>query len=121
MDWHEAVARQLPIEEIAVHSVEDQVTLVPLLERLSAPELTEQNLARMLRDLSNSFDLVIADLGPMTAPRSMAASLGELGVLQAVVAVVDHRNHSPERMEGCLRQIRQAGVSSIGLVENFAA
>lgn len=121
VDWQEAIARQLPLEEIAVHSVDDQVTLVPLLARLSAPQFSEQNMAWMLRELAQSFDLVIVDLGHMQAPKNMVATLGDLGALNAVVAVVDHRNLNNERIESCLRQIRQTGVSSIGLVENFAA
>ncbi len=120
VDWHEAVARQVPIEEVAVHSVDDQVTLVPLLARLNAPQLNEQNVALMLRELSQSFDLVIVDLGHMASSRNMVATLGDLGALNAVIAVVDRRNITPERIESCLRQIRQTGVASIGLVENFA-
>jgi Mrp family chromosome partitioning ATPase len=121
VDWHEAVAKQLPLEEIAVHSVDDQVTLVPLLERLNAPELNERNMAAMLQELSQSFDMVIVDLGTMSSPRNMVNTLGELGVIHAVVAVLDKRNSSSDRTESCLRQIRQTGIASIGLVENFAA
>jgi MinD-like ATPase involved in chromosome partitioning or flagellar assembly len=121
VDWNDAVSKRMPLEEIAVHSVDDQVTLVPLLERLNSPELNEQNLAMMLQELSQSFDLVIVDLGHMSAQRNLVRKLGELGVINAVVAVVDRRLSTPERIELCLRQIRQTGISSIGLVENFAA
>lgn len=121
VDWHEAVAKRMPLEEIAVHSVDDQVTLVPLLERLNAPELNEHNVARMLQELAQSFDLVVVDLGNMSSPKNMVRKLGELGVINAVVAVVDRRLSSPDRIESCLRQIRQTGIASIGLVENFAA
>jgi Mrp family chromosome partitioning ATPase len=121
VDWNDAVSKRMPLEEIAVHSVDDQVTLVPLLERLNSPELNEQNLAMMLQELSLSFDLVIVDLGHMSAQRNLVRKLGELGVINAVVAVVDRRHSTPERIEACLRQIRQTGISSIGLVENFAA
>lgn len=121
VDWNDAVSKRLPLEEIAVRSVDDQVTLVPLLERLNAPELNEQNMAMMLQELSQSFDLVIVDLGNMSSQRNLVRKLGELGVLNAVVAVVDRRLSSPERIEMCLRQIRQTGIASIGLVENFAA
>jgi len=121
VDWHEAVARKMPLEEIAVHSVDDQVTLVPLLARLSAPQLNEQNMAKMLSELSQSFDLVVVDLGNMATSRNLVTALGDLGAINAVVAVVDRRNSSAERIESCLRQIRQTGIASIGLVENFAA
>lgn len=121
VDWHEAIARKLPLEEIAVHSVDDQITLVPLLARLSAPQLNEHNMAKMLNELSQSFDLVVVDLGHMSSTRNMVTTLGDLGALNAVVAVVDRRTSSAERIESCLRQIRQTGIASVGLVENFAA
>ena len=75
----------------------------------------------MLRDLSESFDLVIVDMGPMSSDRSLVQTLGEQGILNAVVTVVDHRSSTAERIEACLRRIQQTGVNSIGLVENFAA
>lgn len=121
VDWHEAVARKMPLEEVAVHSVDDQVTLVPLLARLSAPQLNEQNIAKMLTELSQSFDLVVVDVGHMASSRNIVTALGDLGAINAVIAVVDRRNDSAERIESCLRQIRQTGIASIGLVENFAA
>jgi Mrp family chromosome partitioning ATPase len=121
LDWHEAIAKRMPLEEVAVHSVDDQVTLIPLLARLSAPQLNEQNIANMLQDLSQSFDLVIVDLGHMAATKNMVSALGALGILNAVVTVIDRRHSVTENIESCLRQIRQSGIASIGLVENFAA
>jgi Mrp family chromosome partitioning ATPase len=78
-------------------------------------------MAKMLSELSQSFDLVVVDLGHMASSRNLVTSLGDLGAINAVVAVVDRRNNSADAIESCLRQIRQTGIASIGLVENFAA
>lgn len=122
-DWKSAILNQLPLEEIAVHSIDDQVTLVPLIGAIDASELSvdDNRIEFMLHELSESFDLVIVDMGHMNSPRSLVGSLCARGVISAVVAVVDHRTADAQEVDHCLRRIRQAGVASIGVVENFAA
>lgn len=122
-DWRSAILHQLPLEEVAVHSIDDQVTLVPLLNPISHHELSadDDRIGLMMHELSESFDLVIIDAGRMDSARSLVTILGERGIINAAVAVVDHRSSTPDRIELCLRRIRQAGIASIGLVENFAA
>lgn len=122
-DWQSAILNHLPLEEVAVHSIDDQITLVPLLNPLDQTELpnTDQRIADMLIELSESFDLVIVDIGHMNSPGGLMQSLAEQGIINAAIAVVDQRNASTQRIETCIRRIRQAGVTSIGLVENFAA
>jgi Mrp family chromosome partitioning ATPase len=122
-DWQSAILNQLPLEEIAVHSIDDQITLVPLLGPLDQTELPcgDQRIADMLIELAESFDLVILDIGHMNSPNGLMQSLAEQGIINAAIAVVDNRNASAMRIETCIRRIRQAGINSIGLVENFAA
>ncbi len=122
-DWKTAILNQLPLEEVAVHSIDDQVTLVPLVAPIDRNEMStnDNRIELMLQELSESFDLVIVDMGHMESSRSLVTSLGQRGVISAVVAVVDRRSSSRLQVEDCLRRIRQTGVASIGLVENFAA
>ena len=122
-DWRAAIMNQVPVEEVAVHSINDQVTLVPLLSPISNQEMSidDDRISTMLQELSESFDLVIVDMGDMESTRNMVTSLGEQGLISAVVAVVDRRNSTRDRIDACLRRIRQSGIASIGLVENFAA
>lgn len=122
-DWKSAILNQLPLEEIAVHSIDDQVTLVPLIGAIDDSELSvdDNRIEFMLHELSESFDLVIVDMGHMNSPRSLVGSLCARGAISAVVAVVDHRTSDAQEIDHCLRRIRQAGVASIGVVENFAA
>ncbi len=122
-DWKMALFNEIPLEEIAVHSIDDQVTLVPLIQPIDNSEMSisDNRIESMLLELSDSFDLVIVDMGHMDSPRNLVTSLGERGVISAVVAVVDHRTSTKEQIELCLRRIRRTGVASIGLIENFAA
>ncbi len=122
-DWQGAIINQLPLEEVCVHSIDDQITLVPLLGPLDQNELpnSDQRIADMLIELTESFDLVILDIGHMNSPNGLMSTLAEQGIINAAIAVVDNRNPSPQRVETCIRRIRQAGISSIGIVENFAS
>lgn len=122
-DWQSAIVNHLPLEEVSVHSIDDQITLIPLLAPLDQNELpgSDQRIADMLIELTESFDLVILDVGHMNSPNGLMSSLAEQGIINAAIAVVDNRNASPMRVETCIRRIRQAGVSSIGIVENFAS
>ncbi|MEO8269334.1 MAG: cellulose synthase operon protein YhjQ/BcsQ, partial [Aureliella sp.] len=121
--WETAILHQMPLEEIAVHSIDDQVTLVPLIGPIDQSQIAtgDNRIEFMLQELSESFDLVIVDMGHMSSPRSLVTSLGARGVISAVVAVVDNRTTDAQQIDQCLRRIRQSGVASIGVVENFAA
>lgn len=122
-DWQSAIVNHLPLEEVSVHSIGDQITLVPLLAPLDQNELqsSDQRIADMLIELTESFDLVILDIGHMSSPNGLMSTLAEQGIINAAIAVVDNRNSSTQRTETCIRRLRQAGVSSIGIVENFAS
>ena len=123
MDWKSAVMNQIPIEEVAIHSIDDQVTLIPLTKPVAEDEFaTDDNrIAFMVHELADSFDLVIIDMGHMESTRTLLTSLAEQGIVNAVVTVVDTRIAATQRLEACLRRIRRTGVSSVGLVENFGA
>ncbi len=122
-DWRTAIVNQTPVEEVAIHSVEDEVTLVPLVQPVHETEIAsdDNRIAYMLQELSDYFDLVIVDMGHMESAKSLVSGLGQQGIINAVVTVVDNRISSRARIESCLRRIRRSGISSVGLVENFAA
>lgn len=122
-DWQSAILNQLPLEEVSVHSIDDQITLIPLLGPLDQNELpgSDQRIADMLIELTESFDLVILDCGHMNSPNGLMGALAEQGIINAAIAVVDNRNSTMQRLETCIRRIRQSGVSSIGIVENFTS
>lgn len=119
-DWCSALHFQHPLEEVAVHSIEDRVTLIPLLHPLSADEISasDSRIATMIHELTQSFDLVLVDTGPLASPRNLVTSLGEQGVVHAVVNVMNSQANSAEQVETHIRRIKKLGISSIGLVEN---
>ncbi|RMF39396.1 MAG: hypothetical protein D6753_13880 [Planctomycetota bacterium] len=123
IDWKTALLQDMSVEDAAVHSIDDQVTLVPLLAAVPPAELDvfDPRIVRMFQQLTDSFDLVIVDVGSMESDRSLMTSLGRQGMINAVATVVDRRAAEAPRIEACIRRLRRCGIQSIGLVENFAA
>jgi Mrp family chromosome partitioning ATPase len=121
-DWKTAILTEMPLEEVAVHSIEDQVTLIPLLEPIHDFEMDEHDnrIAFMLQQLSESFDLVLVDMGHMDSKRTLVTAMAEQGILSAVLTVVDPHKTTPQKIEACIRRIRRTGITSVGIVENFA-
>ena len=122
-DWKNALMGHMSLEEIAVHSIDDQVTLLPLIQPIDQSEIAsdDDRIYHMMQELTESFDLVIVDAGHIERTRSLINSLGEQGVISAVVTVIDKRHTTQQAVDECIRRIRQTGIASIGLVENFAA
>lgn len=120
-DWKQAISQELSLEEVAIHSIDDQVTLLPLMAPIDPKEMSadDNRIAYMLHELSESFDLVIVDTGHMNSTASLVTSMGEQGLISAVVTVVDQRDSTRHRVDACVQRIRKIGISSIGLVENF--
>ncbi len=123
IDWKTALLRDLTVEDAAVHSIDDQVTLIPLLAPVTALELDvfDLRIIRMFEQLVDGFDLVVVDVGNMESDRSLMTSLGREGMIHAVATVVDRRGAESRHIDACIRRIQRCGVRSIGLVENFAA
>ena len=122
-DWKQAISQELSLEEVAIHSIDDQVTLLPLMAPIDPREMSadDNRIAYMLHELAESFDLVIVDTGHMNSTASLVTSMGEQGLISAVVTVVDQRASTRHRVDACVQRIRKIGISSIGLVENFTA
>jgi Mrp family chromosome partitioning ATPase len=94
---------------------------------LHKPELPDQllpsdeRIAGMIRDLADSFDLVIVDVGSVNASASLITNQAREGVFDAAMVVIDRRKSDQNSIDNSVMRIRHAGVSSIGIVENFAA
>jgi Mrp family chromosome partitioning ATPase len=119
--WLDAIASGIPVEEVAVHSIEDQVTLVPLKPASGSPRLHPQDerIQQLIQRLADGFDLVIIDAGQINAVGGQLVGSGADTPIDAAVLVVDHRRMETKRIESAAQRIRRMGIESIGLVENF--
>ncbi|HBE72378.1 MAG TPA: hypothetical protein DDW52_29945 [Planctomycetaceae bacterium] len=122
-DWRTAIEHQLPLEDVAIHSIDDQTTLIPLISGVDSEDISslDDRIGAMFEELSESFDLVIADMGHMTSPSCLVRPLAETGVVDAVITVINRQQTTANQVETCVERIRKTGIVSIGIVENFMA
>ncbi|MCO8123935.1 AAA family ATPase [Stieleria sp. TO1_6] len=115
-DWVSAIRNGETLESVAVASLEDNLTLLPLTE-LGQRELpiTAMEVDRLLGRLDGCFDLVMFD-GPVFNSWATAriVSAADSGLI-----VRDARNTDPQAVADAAEQLRRHGIQGIGVVDNF--
>ncbi len=120
-DWRDCLSEDVSLEEVAVHSIDDQLTVLPLKPRGGRPGLlaSDSRIADILADLSDSFELVIVDCSKTSSSGNVITGLAHTKIFDAAIVVVDRRDSEADRVEDAVRMIQQTGIESIGIVDNF--
>lgn len=114
--WIEATRNGLPVKEVAVHAVEDGVTLFPLVPASHNGDVaTAKESSQLLQMLQDRFDLVIVD-GP-AADSGKAESWAES--FDSAIIICDPSRTNPAAVESFASSLAAAGIQGIGMVENF--
>jgi Mrp family chromosome partitioning ATPase len=113
--WVESVRRGLPMKEIAVHAVEDNLTLIPLLPTDTGRQATTVECAQMIESLKPSFDLIIID-GPTADARDMRMLAS---AIDSVVIVHDVNQSGEGAADLLAARLQRSGIDGVGIVENF--
>jgi MinD-like ATPase involved in chromosome partitioning or flagellar assembly len=115
--WIDCVRRGLPIKEVAVHAIEDGVTLIPLMapsDVVGAASATETT--RLIDRLRDYFDLVIVD-----GPVGSSSDIDQCGgAFDSAVIVCNPARTGGDEVKEVANRLTTAGVVGIGMVENFA-
>jgi Mrp family chromosome partitioning ATPase len=114
--WPTAIQNGLPLDEVAIRSIEDQFTVIPTkVDSLINPTKPAafDYLVNRLRDV---FDLVIIDGSAWCDD----TSLSQTQMVDAAIMVVDARNRDKAQEAEMQNDLRRAGVAGLGIVENFA-
>ena len=121
-DWRDCFSEDVSLEEVAVHSIEDQLTVLPLKPRGNRPGLlaSDSRIANILKDLSESFELIIVDCAKTNSSGNVITGLAHTKIFDAAIVVVDRRDSQADRIEDSVRMIQQTGIESIGIVDNFS-
>ena len=109
--WLDSVRTDLPLEEAAVHSNADSLTLIPLLDREDEPAMEPTDLRRLLRKLQSSFDLVIVDCGP--------SEVSSVTLCDTALIVRDMQRTKALEVETLAIALRRGGLHGVGVIENF--
>ncbi|MGV3484047.1 MAG: hypothetical protein ACO1RT_06500 [Planctomycetaceae bacterium] len=115
-DWIEAIRGGVGLGEVAIHSIEDQLTVMPVVSAAAKPPYTAAEFDRMLAELRQSFDLIVVDGAPWgDAPHA----LQQATAIDAAIVVVDARHRDTAKIQRIQSDLRQCGVAGLGIVENF--
>jgi len=119
--WLEAVRGGISIEETAIHSIEDQLTVLPLVLPMSGLAPTGKEFRTMIRTLRQGFDLVIVDGPPYQEPafRSLLTTQAGQSLIDAAIMVQDMRDCNTDQASRLMESMRQDGITGLGLVQNF--
>lgn len=111
--WDEAITTDLPLDEIALVSTEDGITLLPLRdahdETLATPDLES-----LLTRVTPSFDFVIVDggVGLDSVPK-------ETTIIDSAFIVRDADRTSPAEVQWLTDRLNRSGIQGVGVIENF--
>jgi Mrp family chromosome partitioning ATPase len=107
-----------------VESIEDRLTVVPLASRsrLTVSGEIAERLADCLRQLSEAFDLVLVDVGPISLDDPQSSWITAPGNgLDAAILACDVRSAEAERLTVLSRRLMDANIPALGVAENFCA
>lgn len=119
--WYDALRSGLSVDEVAVHSLDDGFTVLPLATAVSAsaPRLDELTTGGMLAKLRSAFDLVLLDTTSIGGLRGWIPGTGPNCEIDAALVVQDVREPDRLALDACLKRLQQLGIDNVGLVENF--
>ncbi len=113
--WIDSIRSGLPIKEVAIHAIEDGVTLIPLMPPQQSSPATAFEMARLMELLKGRFELVIVDGPAATSPSVQQYVNG----FDSAVIVHDKGCPDTTSIHDMSDWLRSSGVQGIGIVENF--
>ncbi|MEM9588215.1 MAG: division plane positioning ATPase MipZ, partial [Planctomycetota bacterium] len=114
--WVESLRGSLSIDEVAIQSVTDALTLIPLIPNRQAPAATAGEATNVIAQLAPHFDLIVIDAGHQS--ESVMAELAKH--IETAIVVRDPNRTTPAQVNQLAYKLREAGAKGIGVVENFS-
>jgi Mrp family chromosome partitioning ATPase len=119
-----ALPEKTSVWDTMVESIEDRLVVVPLASR-SRLAMTGEIVGRLadcLNELSEAFDLVLVDVGAISAADQQSSWVTSPGNgLDAAVVACDVRSAEAERLTSIGRRLMDANIAALGVAENFCA
>ena len=113
--WVDTIRAGLPIKEVAVHAVEDGVTLIPLMPPAGENAATGYEVVQLVELLKDKFELVILD-----GPTSQSVQIHQCAsAVDSAIIVRDMTRTDSVAINEFSYRLRESGVQGVGVVENF--
>jgi len=119
--WPECILDNVPLDEVAVHSVSEAITFFPLLAAwsISQVQMHQLRVNKLLKRIALGYDLVVLDSNRINGKQQTLLGLGEEPVIDAALVIVDAQLSLRQRVDGAIETLRRNNIHSIGLAENF--
>jgi MinD-like ATPase involved in chromosome partitioning or flagellar assembly len=120
--WTEVLTGKAPLNEAAVASVEDRLTLFPLKPSgETAAEAGDRRLTRILNRIAKHYPLVIVDAGPLGSEDQPPFAGEDNCPVDAAIVVRDLRYTTEKKALATAQRLQQSGIAAVGIAENFEA
>ncbi|MCY2983461.1 MAG: P-loop NTPase [Planctomycetota bacterium] len=119
--WQDCLFENVPLNEIAIHSISDNMTLFPLTSVVSQQQMHANlhRMAKLIRRISTAFDMVFIDANRLNLEQRDMVGVAQESIVDAAIVVVDTELSIKEKVDTAVSILQGMGISSIGLVENF--
>jgi len=119
--WQECILNNVPLDEVAVHAVKEQITFFPSLAAWSNSQVETHQIRinKLLKRIALGYDLVILDCNRINGKQQTLCGLGEDQVIDAALVIVDAQLSLRQRVDGAIEALRRSNINSIGIAENF--
>lgn len=113
--WVDTIRAGLPIKEVAVHAVEDGVTLIPLMPPKGKNAATGYEVVQLVSVLKDKFELIIVD-----GPTSQSGQIHQCAsAVDSAIIVRDMKRTDTLAINEFSYRLRESGLQGVGVVENF--
>lgn len=121
--WQDCLFENVPLEEVAVRSVEDNITVYPLTSIIAAQQLHANlnRIARIVKRVASVHDIVFLDSNRLNLEQRDLVGVSQECVVDAAVLVVDTELSIREKVDTANSILQGMGIASVGMVENFHA
>ena len=119
--WQDCLFENVPLHEVAVHSINDGITLFPLTCVVSQQQVHANlhRIAKLIKRISAAFDMVFIDANRLSLEQRDMVGVAQETIVDAAIVVVDTELSVKEKVDSAVSILQEMGLSSIGLVENF--
>ncbi len=119
--WQQCLTENIPLDEVVIQSIEDNVAVVPLTDSIPGSTIQDHatRINKLIKRLSQAYDFVIIDANRLTHKNPRLLGTGDESVLDAALVIVDAELSLRQRVDVAIDLIRQQGIQSIGIAENF--
>lgn len=119
--WQECLFENVPLEEVAVKSLEDNMTFFPLTSVIPTQQLhvNLHRMAKVVKRISLAFDMVFLDSNRLNLEQRDLIGISQERTIDAAIVVTDSELSIKEKVDTAVSILHGMGIASVGLVQNF--